>query len=63
MAVKLSGDQVKQLRQSLRSLHDVLPDLDKGEKCGIDCSEHRAVVEKLRTQIEAILHHFGSDAR
>lgn len=51
---------ILELRVSQRRLHDVLPLIDKAEKCGIDVTDLRAGHGHLSTRLQAFLEHFGN---
>jgi hypothetical protein len=48
----------KLLRNTQRKLHDLSPILDKAEKCGIGCSDLRAIHDGLATSLELIQANF-----
>lgn len=49
--VALTQQQYNDLLSAERGLTDIVDDLDKAEKCGIDCQQKR---EALRNQLAAI---------
>ncbi len=53
-----SREQRAQLQSDLRELHDILPMIDDAEKCGVECSVFRDVVNELRTNLETIESKF-----
>ena len=48
------------VQEAKRTIHDLLPQLDKAENCGIECAEIRQVAEAFRTRLEAIEKNFMS---
>jgi len=58
MTLHLNQGQVDEVNNGLRKLHDILPDFDKAEKCGIDCSEFRQFHKELFDQLTAIKQQF-----
>ncbi len=46
------------LKLHQRKLHDLLPQLDKMDRCGIECAEFRQVVDELGKRLEAIEQEF-----
>lgn len=57
--IKLEKASIAQLREAQRELHDLLPEFDKMESCGIDCQEFRAVAADAQQQVEQMLKHYG----
>jgi len=53
-------DDWKLLRQTQRRLHDLAPLIDKAEKCGIGCSDLRAIHDGLSASLELLQTHFFS---
>jgi hypothetical protein len=51
---KLPLSNQRDVKFALRDLHDLLPELDKLEDCGVECKQHRELAEKYRRQLEAI---------
>lgn len=48
------------VQDAKRTIHDLLPQLDKAEGCGIECAEIRQVAETFRNRLEAIEKQFMS---
>jgi hypothetical protein len=57
----LSQAHIDALKQAERDLHDLLPEIDRAEACGIDCSDIRQGFEFLKQRITQYLSHYGSD--
>jgi predicted DNA-binding protein (UPF0251 family) len=58
--IKLSAERVAQLRQAQRQLHDILPEMDAAEQCGIECQQFRSLVQEAQNKITNLLTHFGT---
>ncbi len=58
--IKLDPERVAALKVAQRNLHDILPDIDALEQCGVDCTIPREQYIKSHDQIEKILQLFGS---
>jgi hypothetical protein len=41
-----------------RELHDVLPDIDSAEACGLDCTAYRDAVLRLQESFSSVKQHF-----
>lgn len=59
----LTNEQHASLIKAERDLHDVLPDMDKAEECGIDCQEFRRLHGEAMERIEALKRNFGPNSR
>jgi hypothetical protein len=57
--ITLTPDQAQTLRQAQKMLHDILPDIDGLENCGVDCQQLRAQNQAIRDQITALQTNFG----
>lgn len=62
MAITLSQERYSELLEAERLLHDVLPDLDKLEECGVDCQQARAAYQESMGKITAIKARFAPPA-
>jgi hypothetical protein len=60
MAIHLNQGAIDNVKEGLRRLHDLLPDYDKAEKCGIDCSEYRAMHDEMEQILRSILAEFDN---
>lgn len=58
-AIKLPREMVDELKRSERALNDIIPELDKGEQCGIDCQEYRSIRDEAAERISKLIQHFG----
>lgn len=58
--IRLEPDRIAALKVAQRGLHDILPDIDALEKCGVDCTVPRETYTMAHDQIEKILRLFGS---
>lgn len=47
-----------ELLQAERDLHDLLPEIDKAEECGIDCQARRADREAALERISAMKKNY-----
>lgn len=50
----------EQLKLAQRQLHDLLPLIDKADKCGIECAEFRQIGQELGRRLETIESEFMS---
>lgn len=50
--------QLELLKKSQRELHDLLPEIDKAEDCGIECSAFREIAHRLSDQLARIEQSF-----
>lgn len=57
--IKLPPEKITELRQHQRALHDILPELDDVEKCGVDCTPLREMRDTAMDQIEKMITYFG----
>lgn len=57
---QLTPDQVEELRQAQRILHDLLPEFDDMEQCGINCQGARAIHQQNAQEIEAMLANYSN---
>lgn len=48
-----------ELVKAERDLHDILPEFDKLEECGVDCQEMRNVREEALKRSAAIKKHYA----
>lgn len=48
----------KALKDAQRDLHDILPEIDKADRCGIECREFREVLDELSRRFTAIEREF-----
>jgi hypothetical protein len=58
--VKLSASALSKLKQAQRNIHDILPELDKAEACGIECQQYRQLVADTQQRIESLLTYYGT---
>jgi len=56
---KLPQDQIVELKKSERILMDILPELDKMEQCGIECTELKLVRDEAAERIGKLIQHFS----
>lgn len=59
MAFKLPPGEVAKLKEAQRQLHDVLPEIDKAEECGVECQHYRELHAEVGRRLAAILDKFG----
>lgn len=57
--VQLTNEQYAKLLDAERTIHDILPDLQKLEECDVDCQQFRAQVEQRQRQIAALKQNFA----
>ena len=57
--IKLSPERIAGLQQVQREFNAVLTELDKGEECGVDCSEYRRIVAEESARVAKMIEHFG----
>ena len=58
--IQLTPDQVAELQQAQRILHDLLPEFDDMESCGIDCQGARAIHLQNSVEIQEMLSRFST---
>lgn len=56
---KFPPEKITELRRHQRELHDILPELDDAEKCGVDCTPLRELRSSAMEQIEKMIQYFG----
>lgn len=59
--IKLPPDKVAELKQRQRELHDILPEIDALEQCGVDCTIPMQNYQLAQDRIAKILEHFGGE--
>lgn len=57
--VTLDQSQVAELQQAQRILHDLLPEIDDLEACGIDCSGARVIRDQLSNETRELVARFS----
>jgi hypothetical protein len=57
--ITLSNERYLGLLEAERMLHDSLSEMDRAEKCGIDCDNLRSIHGAYREQIEALKTNYG----
>lgn len=50
------------LKMAERTIHDLLPNLDKAEACGVDCEQLRSYVTGFSQVLQAIERNFMTPA-
>lgn len=50
----------ERLKNAQRTLSDLIPLMDKIERCGVECDTFRAVAQELQTRLGAIEREFMS---
>lgn len=60
---RLPGMEYAKLLETERELHDILPEMDKAEECGIECQEYRRLHREAMERIEKIKINFGPDSK
>ena len=61
--LKLGKEDMAKLTTAERDLHDILPEMDKAEECGIDCQEFRRMHGEAMSSIEALKRNFGPNSK
>lgn len=57
--IKLSRERYDELIAAERKLNDLLPEYDKLEECGVDCTAFRQINAERLPQIAAIKKNYG----
>ena len=57
--IKLTKERYQQLLKAERELLDLLPEYDKLEECGVDCTSLRQVNADRLPQIAALKKHYA----
>ena len=55
----LTAEQVQEIDNSLRMLHDALPVLDGAQECGLDCEMMMRERQSLVDQLTKLKENFG----
>ena len=50
----------QQVDSYLRRLNELLPELQKYERCGIDCEDRKQVISEMTERLLAIKREFGN---
>lgn len=58
MALFLSQIQLTSVDKTLRELADMRKDVEKAEACGLDCSNHKQVLDYVENRLTAIKTQF-----
>lgn len=61
--IRLTKQQTQAAIDAQRKLHDLLPEVDKMERCGADCQQHRLEIKKLQDMLSAYVQNFGTTTR
>lgn len=61
--IKLPNEQFAKLLQAERDLHDILPEMDKADECGIDCQEFRRLHSEMMDNIAGLKKNFGPNSK
>lgn len=57
--ITMSKEQYQNVTKAERQLTDVLPDLDKLEDCGVDCSAAKEHVKQELARASKLKQHFA----
>lgn len=57
--IMLTPERVAELRTAQRNLHDILPEIDRAESCGIECDSYRTMVEQAHEKVTQLLSTYG----
>ena len=57
--IKLSADTYRKLLDAERGLTDVVAELSKAEKCGIDCQGYRVALQNQLASIAAMKANYS----
>lgn len=55
----LTPERLQHLRQGLRTIEKMLPDVERMKACGTDCQEIADMVAHLQVKINNQIHNFG----
>lgn len=58
--IRLPTEHVAALQKSQRELNDYLYEINKAEKCGIDCQIERQLHQEASEKITQLLTHYGN---
>ncbi len=61
--ITIPKEQFAGLLQAERDLHDLLPEIDKAEECGIECQEFRRVHGEVMENITKLKQNFGPNSK
>jgi len=59
----LNADHYDKLVAAQRQYHDLLPEMDRAEKCGVDCQHQRAMAKKHFDAISNLLAEYFPQGR
>jgi len=57
--IRLSPESYQGLLVAERNLHDLIPEMDKMEDCGIDCVTYRAALKEMLDRIEKMKLYYA----
>jgi hypothetical protein len=57
--IVLTPERIQQLKQAQRNLHDLLPEFDAAEQCGIECQQFRQMAGEAQDKIKALLTNYS----
>lgn len=58
-SITLSQDQIERINAAARELHDLLPDIQAAQACGVECQEIVDTVAFLQEKLTAYKKHFA----
>jgi len=61
--IKLPPEKIAELRAKQRELHDLLPEMDAAEQCGIDCTMLRSIRDDAFDKINKLIQYYGPAAK
>lgn len=53
-----SQEDLKQINKGMRALHDLIPLIERAERCGMDCDDLRAQMETQFAQLQTWKNEF-----
>lgn len=59
--VELDDQSLRNVISAQRDLHELLPEVDKLEECGVECSDLRYQIKENLARSQAIIRNYGRD--
>lgn len=59
---RLNPEQFQKVLSTERSLHDILPEMDKFEECGGDCQALRAAAQDMLAKIQKVKQYYNPNS-
>lgn len=57
--LRLTTDKYRELLSAERALHDLLPEMDAAQDCGIDCQAYREIHSQAMERIAKLKQYYA----